>query len=970
MRKMIFILGLMTLIAVTPSEVRAELMFSQSQIQAARNNPSHRILREQFIPRAQSVLNDSRYPADAIDGYTSIRVYETNIITLTVAYKITGERPYYDKVVDYLEAICSYEDWSYWGANDLNITQLIMGLSFAYDYLKDELDPSLKEDMADRLVREMRHHFYESPYSCYFNINNTSPASLLGNHLWINNAAMYQAAVALGDRIPADERNDYIQTADVLFMEKIMPLLPADGSGIEGAAYSLYGLHYLLRYLEIKKNTTGQNLYGESGYLRNVMYYMYHMLNPDQDSWTPVGDGPTDTLWFTPQSYTFRLASEFGDAALQYLGVLYLSSLGTDSYPAFSLLWYDAALTPQPLAEGEELIRSFWTSGETAYRDSMNGQGLYVHFTCGEHKSGHGHPDQNQFLVYHDGNPLLTDQGYTYWKTTQEHNTLTLDGFGQVGENRVFINGDESSGRANTEDFFSDGENRYMHLTGNAAGAYRPAGEVEVFKRHFSVIQQYIIVVDEVRTARPKTMTIRFHHADPGQDVDTVNCFGSGSQGVVLDVGGSRIKFYLDESKDAGIASSYYIPPNGWPLSQGETASQQQQKMYMFLLDYFKSVKPYEDMTVPEVFSDFTAAGYAPLQHGYHLYQKTPGPVTAAVFKNLMAVDGMNEKEPQVANIHSGDLIGYDIEDDRYHIIYLFNTSDDPYSIQNYKQIAFSGKMVTIVVDKQSGLVHYYTKQAQFDGGSPDFEPPSVPASLQLMSVEPIRLSISWKPSTDNGGVRGYFVYRDDHARGRTTKTSFSDFGLQPGRTYHYQVQASDRWGNLSGKSAVLSVQTPLISDPQPRPSSLPDPLPSPVSSPSPGPSPRPAPIATPQAIFRPIWTPKPEPSATPRPITRPSPTPQAEPTATPLPQPEPSPTPRPITRPSPIPSPEPTAAPQLGVSPTYRVSGTFRLISPYTNPSAKNSIYPSRVSPLIYSIPRRAVVVYPLRSLESYTVR
>jgi chitodextrinase len=97
--------------------------------------------------------------------------------------------------------------------------------------------------------------------------------------------------------------------------------------------------------------------------------------------------------------------------------------------------------------------------------------------------------------------------------------------------------------------------------------------------------------------------------------------------------------------------------------------------------------------------------------------------------------------------------------------------------------------------------------------GSDDLSPvstkdqtaPSAPYNLTTRDVSPSKIDFSWSPSTDNVGVAGYKIYRDEKEISSTKGTSYSDTGLQPGFSYSYYIRAFDAAGNLSQKSSYLT---------------------------------------------------------------------------------------------------------------------------------------------------------------------
>ncbi len=86
-------------------------------------------------------------------------------------------------------------------------------------------------------------------------------------------------------------------------------------------------------------------------------------------------------------------------------------------------------------------------------------------------------------------------------------------------------------------------------------------------------------------------------------------------------------------------------------------------------------------------------------------------------------------------------------------------------------------------------------------GGVPDTMPPTVPDGVSITAVPPSEVKISWKPSTDDRGVKGYRIYRNGTHFENTDATSMTDTGLKPKVKYCYKVSAYDASGKESAQS-------------------------------------------------------------------------------------------------------------------------------------------------------------------------
>lgn len=89
-----------------------------------------------------------------------------------------------------------------------------------------------------------------------------------------------------------------------------------------------------------------------------------------------------------------------------------------------------------------------------------------------------------------------------------------------------------------------------------------------------------------------------------------------------------------------------------------------------------------------------------------------------------------------------------------------------------------------------------------------DVTPPSQPTSLASNNVTANSAGLAWAASSDNVGVTGYKVFRNNVQIGTTVATTYADTGLAPATAYSYTVAAYDAAGNVSAASSTLSVTT------------------------------------------------------------------------------------------------------------------------------------------------------------------
>lgn len=104
------------------------------------------------------------------------------------------------------------------------------------------------------------------------------------------------------------------------------------------------------------------------------------------------------------------------------------------------------------------------------------------------------------------------------------------------------------------------------------------------------------------------------------------------------------------------------------------------------------------------------------------------------------------------------------------------------------------------------------------DAAPVDIYPPSPPDKVSV-GAAPGRLSVFW-PANPEPDIAGYLVYRSTDpdlpkdrwtllTRELSTRTTFTDENVDPGKTYFYYVLAVDNAGNKSQPSEVVSEKVP-----------------------------------------------------------------------------------------------------------------------------------------------------------------
>ncbi len=160
--------------------------------------------------------------------------------------------------------------------------------------------------------------------------------------------------------------------------------------------------------------------------------------------------------------------------------------------------------------------------------------------------------------------------------------------------------------------------------------------------------------------------------------------------------------------------------------------------------------------------------------------------------------------EPATDNV---GVTGYDVYQDSVRVATVAGTE---YEVTGLR----SGGGYGFYVVAKDALGNASTASNVLNVSTPDVIPPTVPGSLAASAVRITSVTLRWEPGTDNVGVTGYDVYRDQvqlNAEPVTT-SSYLAGGLTAGTAYHFTVRARDAAGNLSPEARTTAITLPAES--------------------------------------------------------------------------------------------------------------------------------------------------------------
>ncbi|MHC5039086.1 MAG: DUF4962 domain-containing protein [Planctomycetota bacterium] len=445
---------------------------------------------------------------------------------IALAYLLSGERKYLQTLQKWALTVCRYPTWGLGKLNGVHLTASchLLGLSLIYDWCHGDMDPEAREVIRTTL-RERGAKMFEAF---------STGASSWHNRYLVNIFTACTASIGMTGLALYGEDPDaplWIGYALEKF-KKAHTFLGSDGASHEGVSYWSLGTNRTLIFVLAARDLLGVDLL-DHPWWRNTTRYLLYMTLP-RSVWTlknhvvDIGDCRRNT-YDAPDSIVRGLARLFRDPVGQWLGDQ-LDAAKVVRRPPYwmNLAWRDPELDPKP-PSGFPTFHHFTDLGIVSARTDWSGTESLLVFKCGPfmgHKAmgmfsynpagGHMHPDANHFSLFGAGEWLLRDDGYTV-KLTGHHNTLLINGRGQIGEGGNWFDCDAAiAAQSKPRVDFAVSSPELDQITGDATEAYAKASGLKKFIRHLLFLKpDGLVVLDDIAMASESDLELRFHPESP-----------------------------------------------------------------------------------------------------------------------------------------------------------------------------------------------------------------------------------------------------------------------------------------------------------------------------------------------------------------------------------------------------------------------------------------------------------------------
>lgn len=382
------------------------------------------------------------------DGTDAQRQGFWRLPTVCLHYVLTGDKNSYEKALGYMKLFLSLPDWEVGSERNsgMGAASIMVGAALAYDMLYNDLPEDFREEFRKKLLNHARWMYYGG----HLNYNKATgywQNDPLNNHRWFRNAGLFLSILAIYE---GRDEEKFIMEKALEEIKLVHKYLPEDGSSHEGPGYIIFGGPLLLFPYIASDRCLGTNFLSHP-FFKNVGNFRIQTLTPGFEDVFSFGDcagfgGYHAFLW---KCVSYHKEKDVQNGLEKFFSI---HKGEVFDFGWWNYLWYD------PSNRGgnyKNLNKTayFPDIGVVIIRDGWEKENSGVMFKCSPFGGyslnkfrnennfkyvnvAHDDPDANSFIIYTKGKFVATTDGYSKSKKSANHNTILVDGKGQMAPGR------------------------------------------------------------------------------------------------------------------------------------------------------------------------------------------------------------------------------------------------------------------------------------------------------------------------------------------------------------------------------------------------------------------------------------------------------------------------------------------------------------------------------------------------------
>ncbi len=472
----------------------------------------------------------------SLDDYKDIRKFGYHLIDLAFVSAIEEKKTQVQQIKKRMNSLVSYQNW---GNNDsLDAASLLFAMVLTYDWQYQHFSPSERlkyrtkikrhANLLEKTLKEKRKRWTKA-YLQNMNYTITMAIGIAGYAL-------------LGEEKDAI---NWLESANSN-LDTVLQYLSPDGSSHEGINYWSYGLESILFYFYAVKPLYGFSKLENHPFFQKTAQFRLFCSLPGYKQNADFADSYR-IEYHGPGSILRALASINQDGYAQGLAENIEKARGRKAlYSWFDFFSYNPEV-PSVLPDNLPTYRYFDNLGLFILRSDWTQKSLWALFKAGPsqgklaeqkkyYAGSHIHPDQGNFSIWHKGDWLVIDDGYSLIKKTSDHNVLLFNKIGQLGEGGEWF--DEKSvkkHKGTVKVIHVDISNDYHYFSADLTKIYPPDSNLKLWTRDFIYIpHDWIIISDTVELTRPGKVRSHIHFKKQNLELHTSNQLLESDKGIRL----------------------------------------------------------------------------------------------------------------------------------------------------------------------------------------------------------------------------------------------------------------------------------------------------------------------------------------------------------------------------------------------------------------------------------------------------
>lgn len=421
---------------------------------------------DRLLAWAKRVKAPKENPPSIVTGDTPALASSTgNLAGLAYAYALDPDPAIKQTITDILTMMLEQPYWADAAELDSNMgagNNMFM-TALLFDAVASDLDPELRRKLEEKLLTHARRMFYLGHKKLAVGTIKYWQQDPQNNHRWHRDAGMAACLLSVADAKGIEA--GYLLEQLKQEMDLLMKWYPADGDCHEGSGYQRFGFFYLAMAARMMDRVLGTEYLKHPGFRNAWAQQLYYWL-PASGGSLSFGDDMNGPTLFNHLDAAFFLSPDLsGDKNVQAALKRRFdkTSVRKDDRP-YEYPWSLLAFYNPALGGGDDKAlptnKLFGDLGAATMRDSWEDDAVVFGFKCGPYGGfklneyrhavreengdphyinvAHDDPDANSFAISLGGDFLFHPGVYSTKKLTEQNNTITVDGKGQINEGDAY----------------------------------------------------------------------------------------------------------------------------------------------------------------------------------------------------------------------------------------------------------------------------------------------------------------------------------------------------------------------------------------------------------------------------------------------------------------------------------------------------------------------------------------------------